>query len=171
MAYRTRTYIAGDWTGDRNLIEALQFWNKSSWWGLSYIDAHELTQARDTSLPCSIRKSLKERLDASKTFVLIVGDHTKDLTKGGCRHCQSYSVYGTCHRGHSVSHRSFIEYECEYAVEHDLKIVVLYNGYLAARDKCPEVLRYRGIHLLAIRYTAELKPEWDIPAISKAICG
>lgn len=84
MAYRTKTYIAGDWTGDSNLIEALQFWNKSSWWGLSYIDAHEFTQAR---------------------------------------------------------------------------------------DKCPEVLRYRGIHLPAIRYTAELKPEWDIHAIAKAICG
>ena len=92
MAYRTMTYIAGDWTGDSDLIGNLQFWNESANWDLSYIDAHELTQARDTSLPCSIKKSLKERLDASKTFVLVVGDHTKDLTKGGCRYCQSYST-------------------------------------------------------------------------------
>lgn len=77
MPYRTKTYIAGDWTGDQNLISNLKFWNENSYWGLSYDDAHELTQARDTSLPCSIKKSLKERLDASKTFVLIVGAHTK----------------------------------------------------------------------------------------------
>lgn len=30
-------------------------------------------------MPCSIKRSLRERLDASKTFVLVVGDKTKDL--------------------------------------------------------------------------------------------
>ena len=30
MAYRTKTYIAGDWTGDSNLIEGLRRWNASS---------------------------------------------------------------------------------------------------------------------------------------------
>lgn len=171
MPYRTRTYIAGDWTGDSDLIDALKFWNENSRWNLSYIDAHELTQARDTSLPCSIKKSLKERLDSSKTFVLIVGSHTKDLTKGGCRHCRSYSVYGGCHRPHAVDHRSFIEYECEYAVKHDLKIVVLYNGYSVQRDKCPEVLRDKGIHLPAIYNATDLKSYWDVSAIAKAMCG
>ena len=29
MAYRTRTYIAGDWTGDDNLISTLRHWNES----------------------------------------------------------------------------------------------------------------------------------------------
>lgn len=109
MSCRTRTYIAGDWTGDENLISNLKFWNESSYWGLSYDDAHELTQARDTSLPCSIKRSLKERLDASKAFVLVVGKHTKDLTKGGCRHCSSYSIYGGLppirHRRPSQLHR------------------------------------------------------------------
>lgn len=66
-------------------------------------------------MPCSIKRSLRERLDASKTFVLVVGNKTKDLTKGGCRYCVSYSPYGACHRFESVDHRSFIEYECEYA--------------------------------------------------------
>ncbi|WP_418837191.1 TIR domain-containing protein [Paratractidigestivibacter faecalis] len=60
-------------------MSTLQHWNESSRWGLSFVDAHELTQARDTSLPCSIKRSLRERLDASKTFVLVVGDKTKDL--------------------------------------------------------------------------------------------
>lgn len=31
MSCRTRTYIAGDWTGDENLISNLKFWNESSY--------------------------------------------------------------------------------------------------------------------------------------------
>lgn len=169
MENRTRTYIAGDWTGDADLIGNLQLWNADSHWNLWFIDAHELTQARDTSLPCSIKKSLKMRLDASKTLVLVVGEHTKDLSKGGCRHCGSYSIYGGCHRGHGVDHRSFIEYECEYAVEHGLKIIVLYNSCVVMRDRCPEVLRYKGKHLPAIYRGVDGNLYWDIDAIVNAI--
>ena len=67
-------------------------------------------------MPCSIKRSLRERLDASKTFVLVVDDKTKDLS---CRYCVSYSPYGACHRSGLVDHRSFIEYECEYAAAID----------------------------------------------------
>lgn len=75
MYYRTRTYIAGDWDHDKDAVEALYWWNESSRYGLSFSDAHELKQARDTSLNCSIKKSLAERLDASKTFILIAPDN------------------------------------------------------------------------------------------------
>lgn len=30
MAYRTRTYVAGDWTGDKNAIDQLFKWNDST---------------------------------------------------------------------------------------------------------------------------------------------
>jgi len=69
MTYRTRKYIAADWDGDNNLIDTLQAWNESEYWSLSFPDAHELTQARDTSKACSAKRSLHTRLDASKTFV------------------------------------------------------------------------------------------------------
>ena len=75
--YRTKTYIAGDWTGDSNLIQQIFKWNNSERWALDFDSAHDLTQARDDSLPCSIKRSLASRLDASKTFVLIVGSQTK----------------------------------------------------------------------------------------------
>ena len=29
MAYRTRTYIAADWSGDRDAVEQLRKWNKN----------------------------------------------------------------------------------------------------------------------------------------------
>lgn len=50
---------------------------KSNYWSLDFHDAHDLTQARDSSLNCSIKSSLATRLDVSKTFVLIVGNTTK----------------------------------------------------------------------------------------------
>lgn len=77
MLYRTRTYIAADWDGDLDAVNQLHKWNESDYFNLSFSDAHDLTQARDSSLNCSIKKSLAERIDASKTFVIIVGNNTK----------------------------------------------------------------------------------------------
>lgn len=71
MVYRTKTYIAADWDGDKNAVEQLYKWKKSNYWSLDFHDAHDLTQARDSSLNCSIKSSLATRLDVSKTFVLI----------------------------------------------------------------------------------------------------
>ena len=71
MAYRNKTYIAADWDHDKNAVEQIYKWKDSDHWSLDFHDAHEITQARDTSLPCSIKRSLKERMDSSKLFVLI----------------------------------------------------------------------------------------------------
>jgi hypothetical protein len=153
MAYRTRTYIAADWDGDHDAVEQLHKWNDSNYWSLSFPDAHELEQSRDTSKACSIKKSLKDRMDHSNRFVLIVGDHTKALTKGKCWLCPSYdSRAHYCHRGHSVDNRSFIEFECEEAVRADIKVVVLYNDTEADKSKCPEILRDLGRHVAMVSY-------------------
>ena len=107
MVYRTRTYIAADWDGDRDAVDQLHKWNDSDYWGLSFTDAHNLQQSRDSSLPCSIKSSLKERMDHSKRFVLIVGDSTDTVTKGSCRYCGSYNAWtSSCARMHSVDYRA-----------------------------------------------------------------
>lgn len=41
MPYRTKTYIAGDWTGDKDLIDQLYTWNSSDYWSLNFTDAHD----------------------------------------------------------------------------------------------------------------------------------
>lgn len=169
MVYRTRTYIAGDWTGDRDLIDKLYQWNESNYWGLSFSDAHALTQARDSSLPCSIKRSLRERLDGSKTFVLIVGSDTENLTKGACRYCSSYSSYSGCRRGYSADQRSFIKYECDYAVEHDLKIVVLYNYSSTMKSKCPKTVRNVGEHMPAYYWGDDGGYHWYYYRIKEAL--
>ena len=169
MTYRTKTYIAGDWTGDQDLISQLYSWNNRDDLRLSFTDAHELTQARDTSLPCSIKRSLAERLDASKTFVLIVGKDTDKLTKGSCRYCNSYDSYhGSCHRGHYVDYRSFIRYECEKAQRDGIRIVVLYNYADVNRSKCPDILRYEGTHINAYYYQGG-KAYWNYSKIKDAL--
>ena len=169
MTYRTKTYIAGDWTGDQDLISQLYKWNDRDDLRLSFTDAHELTRARDTSLPCSIKRSLAERLDASKTFVLIVGRDTDKLTKGSCRYCNSYDSYhGSCHRGHYVDYRSFIRYECEKAQRDGIRIVVLYNYADVNRSKCPDILRYEGTHINAYYYQGG-KAYWNYSKIKDAL--
>jgi len=170
MANRTKTYIAGDWSGDKDLIDKLYEWNNSRHWALHFIDAHELTQARDTSLYCSIKKSLAERLNASKTFVLIVGEQTDSLTKGGCQYCNSYNSWTkNCTRGYSVDYRSYIEYECEKADNDDLRIVVIYNYSSVQRSKCPAVLRYKGIHVNGYYKGSDGKYYWNYDDIKNAI--
>jgi hypothetical protein len=170
MVYRTRTYIAGDWTGDADLINKLHMWNDSDYWGLSFTDAHEMTQARDTSLPCSIKRSLKERLDGSKTFVLVLGEHTTSLTKGSCRYCPSYVPHNRCARGHSVNQQRLIDYECRYAMKHGLKTVVLYNASYVNKAKCPDAFKvWASAHIAAYQYDENNCKQWNYAAIKKEL--
>lgn len=169
MYYRTRTYIAGDWDHDKDAVDALYWWNDSSRYGLSFSDAHELKQARDTSLNCSIKQSLSDRLDASRTFILIVGEHTKELKAGGCQYCDSYNSYhGVCCRGHFVDTRSYIDFECEKAIRDGLKIIVLYKSTVVDREKCPSVVKYRGVHVPMLKLVGETL-YWDYDSVKNAI--
>lgn len=165
MSYRTKTYIAADWDGDKDAVDQLYKWNNSNYWGLSFHDAHELHQSRDTSLKCSIKRSLAERLDASKTFVLIVGEHTASLTNGSCQHCGSYNSWThSCARYYNVDTRSYIEFECEKAIRDGLKIVVLYNSTIIDKSKCPACIRYTGIHKPMRNFLG-----WDYQTVKDAL--
>jgi len=167
--YRTRTYIAADWDEDKEVVDKLRQWNDSDYWSLSFTDAHDLTQARDTSDYCNIKRSLAERMNASKTFVLIVGAKTKIIRKGGCQYCDDYSsYYGKCNKNHYVDYRSYIEYECEKAKNDDLKIVVIYNYANVDKSKCPDVLKNEGTHIPAFYYDNGIK-KWCYYSIKEAL--
>lgn len=171
MAYRNKTYIAGDWDHDIDAIEKLYEWKKSKKWSLDFHDAHSMKQARDTSLPCSIKRSLKERLDASKKFVLIVGEHTNTVTKGSCHLCGSYNNYiGYCVKLYSTDKRSFIKYECDKAIEAGIDIIVLYKSTVVDKSKCPLVLRNTGKHIPMIYKGTDGKYYWNYPAIESSLC-
>ncbi len=168
--YRTRTYIAADWDTDKDVVETLRYWNNSGYWSFSFTDAHDLTQARDTSDYCNVKRSLADRMNASKTFVLIVGAKTKYLTKGSCRYCDYYlSSTQKCFKEyHSVDLRSYIEYECEKALKDELKIVVIYKYLNVDKSKCPEVLRDVGTHIPAYIKKGN-ETHWNYQEIKDAI--
>jgi len=170
MTYRTRTYIAADWTGDFDAVKILYDWNDNNHLTLSFTNAHDLTQSSDTSLPCSIKKSLKSRMDASKIFVLIVGEHTNSLTKGSCSFCESYNSWNYhCAREYSIDYRSYIKYECDKALEASIRIVVLYKDTVVNKAKCPESLRNKGKHVAMIYKKSDGKRYWDYQSVKKAL--
>lgn len=173
---RTKTYIAADFDQDKDAVDQLYRWKNDKSLSFDFQDAHDLTQARDTSLYCSIKKSLKNRLDESNTFVLIVGNHTNFLTKGGCQFCHSYNSYGGyCARGHNIDFSSYIQFECDKAREgyfsYELKkIVVLYKSTGVEKSKCPIAIRNIGIHIPMIYHSlADGKYYWDYQAVKKAL--
>jgi hypothetical protein len=169
MVNRTRTYIAGDWDGDKDAIQQLYKWNESNFWSLSFADAHDLTQARDDSLNCTIKQSLSTRLNASKTFVLVVGSNTKTVRSGGCQYCSSYNSWtGSCGRGYSTDLKSYVEYECTKARQDGLKIVVLYNAASIDKSKCPDVIKDTGTHA-SMCYWQDGKYYWDYQSVKNAL--
>ena len=170
---RTKTYLAGDWSGDRDAIDKIHQWNKSDHYCLHFLDVHDYTQSYDTSNYCSIKKSLKKRMDISKKFVLIVGEQTNSITKGACYHCAFYqrSYPPNCKYGYSIDNRSYIEYECEMAVKAGIEIVVLYNSTKVDRSKCPEAVRWRGTHKAMVESETDGNQNWDYQTVKAAIMG
>lgn len=168
--YRTKTYIAADWDNDKVAVEQLYKWKIGNGWSLKFCDAHEFTQARDSSLPCSIKASLKKRMDVSKKFILIVGDHTNTVTKGSCHLCKSYNSYiKYCARRYAVDNRSFIKYECDKAIEAKIKIVVLYHATSVDKNKCPSSLRNVGVHVPMVCKRKDGRLYWDYNTVKRAL--
>lgn len=182
MVYRTKTYIAGDWTGDSDLIQKLDEWNKNNHLALSFVNVHEVTQSNDSTLNCNIKRSLRKRLNITKTFVLIVGKKTLLLRSGACSLCKYYNSGGgwfnvtpSCYNGGSVDNRSYIQYECEMALKDyragELKnIVVIYNGlYYPDNNMCPAILRGVGVHIGSDVFEGGRR-KWAYTRIKNAIC-
>ncbi|MCQ2232232.1 MAG: molecular chaperone Tir [Paludibacteraceae bacterium] len=175
--YRTCTYIAGDWDNDNDAVNQLKKWNESDKWGLTFNDVHELTQSRDSSLNCSIKKSLRNRMNICKTFVLIVGEKTNSLRSGACFLCSEYvkatmwaSEY--CRKGYSIDNCSYVETECTMAASDNaagkIKIIVLYKDTKVDRSKCPADVRWRGTHVSMIYKGNDGTYYWDYSAVKQA---
>lgn len=170
---RDYTYFAADFDHDKPALECIEYMKLIGF--LQYKDAHQLQQSSDTSLPCSIKKSLKFRMDNSCVFVLIVGNQTDTVTKGGCQLCNSYNSYlQRCARGYSIDYRSYIKYECEIAAKaarDGMRIVVLYNNAVVDKKLCPEAVRYIGLHQAMWYQDSFGKYCWDYHGIARAVKG
>ena len=117
MVYRNKVYVAFDGDTDMKYYRMLQAWSKNDNIDFSLNDAHDLKSSRDSSNEETIKRSLRERMNNSKTFVLLVGEHTKFL-------------YG------------FVRWEIETALKLDLPIIVVnINGSHSTDGLLPPILR------------------------------
>jgi hypothetical protein len=125
MSYRNKVYVAFDGDNDINYYHLMKAWKQNDGMSFNFYDAHDLNTTRDTSQEESIKRQLKERLNNSKVFVLLVGEKTKFLYK-------------------------FIRWEIEQALTLKLPIIVVnLNGMRCFdQDRCPAILHDKvAVHI------------------------
>jgi len=174
----TKTYIAASFDHDKDAVQKLYDWNDDKRLDFHFVDVHSLTQSYDTSMYCTIKKSLRDRMSVSKTFVLIVGAFTNTVTKGACfiNSCGAYNkpltMFPYCTKGYSINNLSYIKYECDLAIKEGAKIVVLYKSVNVDKSLCPESVRYLGTHIPMMCWKSNMfgrYRDWDYQAVKKAI--
>lgn len=117
MAYRNKTYVAFDGDKDIKYYNLMKAWKQNDDTDFNFYDAHDINNAKDTSTEDTIKRKLRERMNNSKVFVLLVGESTKNLYK-------------------------FVRWEIETALNLDLPIIAVnLNGSKKQDDKCPPILK------------------------------
>lgn len=81
MAYRNKTYVCFDGDTDMHYYRMMMAWSENKSFSFSFYNAHDLNSARDGSQEESIKRQLRERLNNSKLFVVLIGEKTRFLTK------------------------------------------------------------------------------------------
>lgn len=118
MAYRNKTYVCFDGDKDIHYYYLMKAWKASDNNTFNFFDAHDLSNARDSSLELSIKRQLSERLRAAKLMVVLIGESTRYLTK-------------------------FVRWEMEQALRVDLPLIAVnLNGFNNVDStRCPPVIR------------------------------
>lgn len=82
MSYRNKTYVAFA-SEDIKSYWLMTAWNKNENIDFAFYDAHDLYEARDTSLPETIKARLRERLKNAKQVVLLGSAKAKSKGSDG----------------------------------------------------------------------------------------
>jgi len=125
MPYRNKTYEAFDGDNDIHCYYLMKAWKQNDNTNFDFYDAHDINTAQDTSTEETIKCRLRERMANSKVFVLLVGEHTKNLYK-------------------------FVRWEIEEAIRRDLPIIVVNLNGCGRLDEqnCPPILRDKlAVHI------------------------
>lgn len=118
MAYRNKTYVAFDGDTDMRSYGLMKAWKQNDNTDFNFHDAHDIKQARDTSTEETIKRSLRERMNNSKVFVLLVGQNTRHLYR-------------------------YVRWEIDLALSMNLPIIVVNLNQQRSHDNflCPPLLR------------------------------
>lgn len=93
-------YVCFDGDNDIKYYNLMKAWNANDKFAFTFINAHDITQARDTSTEETIKRSLRTRLNSSDVFLVLVGKSTKNLYK-------------------------FVRWEIEVALGKDIPIIIV----------------------------------------------
>jgi hypothetical protein len=126
MSYRDRTYVIFDGDKDMWAYGYMKGWKNNDNIDFDFNDSHDLkpltSNAQDEEY---IKKHLRERLNKSKQFIVLVGENTKNLYK-------------------------FVRWEIDVALSLGLPpiIVNLNNKKSIDIDLCPPILKdVNGVHI------------------------
>ncbi|RYG66216.1 molecular chaperone Tir [archaeon] len=95
MAYRNKTFVSFA-SEDIHAYRLMQAWTANQHIDFSFLDAHDLNTARDSSLPDTIRRRLSERLTSTKQVVMLLSSVTR--SKAGDPTSFLYHEANTIHR-------------------------------------------------------------------------
>jgi len=122
----------------------MQAWHENEKFDFTFVNAHDITQARDTSTEETIKRSLRTRLNASDILLVLVGENTSNLYK-------------------------FVRWEIEVALEKDLPIILVNLNKRRFMDTalCPPILRDKlAVHVAfahkIIDFAIKNWPSWYI---------
>lgn len=143
MAYRGRTFVSFDGDTDMHYYRLMTAWHQNDRSPFNFYNAHDLEQARDTSLESTIKASLARRMAESSVFVLLIGERTRFLYK-------------------------FVRWEIEQALARKLPIigVNLNSTRFMDESRCPPILRdelaiYVSFNPAIMQYALESWPADD----------
>lgn len=117
MAYRNKTYVCFDGDEDIRYYRLMTAWKANDNSTFNFHNAHDLNTARDSSQEESIKRQLRERFANSKTFIILVGEKTKNL-------------------------RKFVKWEMDVALRLGLPIIAVnLDGSRVQTERCPPTIR------------------------------
>lgn len=143
MTYRNKTYVCFDADTDIRYYRLMQAWCENENFAFDFHNAHDLNNLLPTSSEETIKRKLRERLQNTKIFVVLIGEHTRNLYQ-------------------------FVRWEMEQALKLEIPIIAvnLNKKRKMDSDRCPPIIRDElAIHIpfsaAIIQYALEKWPQED----------
>ena len=117
MSYTNKIYVAFDADNDIRYYHLMQAWKKNDNTSFNFYDAHDLNNLMSYSSEETIKTKLRERLNNTKVFIILIGSNTKFLYR-------------------------FVRWEIEQAIKRDLPIIAVNINGKRSKDSslCPSIL-------------------------------
>ncbi len=141
MSYRNKTYVIFDGDEDMWAYAYMKGWKKNQNIDFNFHDAHDLNTITNRANKETTRRKLRTRFSSAKQVIVLIGEHTKNLTK-------------------------FVRWEMDVALGLDLPIIAVnLNGKRKMdSDRCPAILKGKYVihipfKMKIIKYALDNFPE------------